>query len=59
MFLAVIAVFAIGVTTGVSLDQNVPAVTKFGDKYLSAPGYTKEEVNGYDVVIVDEEKETE
>lgn len=37
MFLAVIVVFAIGVTTGVSLDQNVPAVTKFGDKYLEAP----------------------
>lgn len=42
MFFAVIVVFAMGVATGVSMDQNVPAVTRFGDKYLEASATTKE-----------------
>jgi hypothetical protein len=36
MFLAVIAVLAMGIATGVSMEQNVPAVDHFSDKYLCA-----------------------
>ena len=36
MFLAVIAILGMGIVTGVSMEQNVPAVDKFSDKYLCA-----------------------
>ena len=35
MVFAVLAVFLMGVTTGVAVETNTPAVSDFGDKYLS------------------------
>lgn len=36
MFIPVLLVLLMGVATGVSMEQNVPAVDKFSDKYLCA-----------------------
>jgi hypothetical protein len=36
MVVAVLAVFLMGVTTGVAVETNNPKVSDFGDKYLSA-----------------------
>lgn len=36
MVIAVLAVFLMGVTTGVAVETNNPKVSDFGDKYLSA-----------------------
>lgn len=36
MFLAIIAVLGMGIVTGVSMEQNIPAVDHFSDKHLCA-----------------------
>ena len=36
MFIAVIAILLMGGVTGVAMETNIPAVSKFGDKYLCA-----------------------
>ena len=35
MFAAIIIVFLMGGVAGVTVETNTPAVSKFGDKYLS------------------------
>lgn len=45
MFLSVIAVLLIGGVSGVAIETNTPAVSDFGDKYLSASSQPEAQAN--------------